>query len=196
MSYKAAKLSKSKNSQTFSLYVFTTIPMRQTDRLQHLQVEFCIQWGIGLAGGVVQYWRGCGSAHMPCWMQNSTSRWLRFCVSRFNNRRIWPKQRFFLLIFLVSILYFRLFLSFLTDSLNPSTMIHLKNTFLPYLLFRKRSFLCLNFLYKSFPILLREISTQTLSWHNDGAKTMKHFLLHLLHCDQFYQHSTIVIYKS
>ena len=31
-------------------------------------------------------WRGCGVVHMPRWMQNSTSRWLRGCVSSFNNR--------------------------------------------------------------------------------------------------------------
>ena len=26
---------------------------------------------------------------MPRWMQNSTTRWLRGCVSSFNNRRLW-----------------------------------------------------------------------------------------------------------
>ena len=42
--------------------------------------------GIELAGGGVPYWRGGGAVHMPRWMQNSTSRWLRACVSSFNNR--------------------------------------------------------------------------------------------------------------
>ena len=34
-------------------------------------------------------WRGLGAVHMPHWMQNSTSRWLRGCVSCFNNKSLW-----------------------------------------------------------------------------------------------------------
>ena len=40
MSYKTAKLSKSKNSQTFSLYVFTTISMAA----QFIKISFCCAW--------------------------------------------------------------------------------------------------------------------------------------------------------
>ena len=31
-------------------------------------------------------WRGLVTVHMPRWMQTSTTRWLRGCVSSFNNR--------------------------------------------------------------------------------------------------------------
>ena len=41
----------------------------------------------GLEG--VEYLILEGAVHMPCWMQNSTSRWLCSCVSSFNNRRLW-----------------------------------------------------------------------------------------------------------
>ena len=32
---------------------------------------------------------GVGAVHMPCWMQTPTTRWLRGCVSSFNNRSLW-----------------------------------------------------------------------------------------------------------
>ena len=35
------------------------------------------------------YWLGLGAVHMPCWMQTSTTRWLRGIVSSFNNRCLW-----------------------------------------------------------------------------------------------------------
>ena len=31
------------------------------------------------------YWRGWGAVHMTHWMQTSTTRWLRGCLSSFNN---------------------------------------------------------------------------------------------------------------
>ena len=32
---------------------------------------------------------GVGAVHMPCWMQTPTTRWVRGCVSSFNNRSLW-----------------------------------------------------------------------------------------------------------
>ena len=57
-------------------------------------------------------WRGWGAVHMPRWMQTSTTRWLRVCLSSFNNRSLWLKRDHFYICSPLCISNFMLLISF------------------------------------------------------------------------------------
>ena len=72
----------------------------QANRWHHLLTYSCSERGMShggggchVGGGGVPCWRGWGTVimpDMPHWMQTSTTRWLRGCVSSFNNRSLCP----------------------------------------------------------------------------------------------------------
>ena len=53
------------------------------------QIGGTIYHQLFLAMNKPQAWRGWGTVHKPRWMQISTIRWLRGCLSSFNNRCLW-----------------------------------------------------------------------------------------------------------
>ena len=71
-------------SNTMLKHRLLLLKLIQTDQWHHLLAISCNEQGIGFGGAGVPYWRG-GAVHMPCWIENTTSRWLCVCVSSLNN---------------------------------------------------------------------------------------------------------------